>query len=247
MLASNNGRVDLCQRLIQAGASASATDGDGCTALHAACIDLNLAKERVAEGISCDPVGVCKPSSRTAARHWLASLQPMVSLLVRIANGTARTLPSLRPLARSFLRRRRPSRCLRGGVIANSKLHRKRLFACSASSTTQVWAPAAQSRDPIPRAPATRGRRAAACGRTRCTRARRTAQPRPPASAERGLYPGSRESPVLRHITPPRLYLYAARFLSHIPDACRRADAAPHTASITEIVLWRSCPLRGPI
>ena len=52
-----NGRVDVPPIRL---APASATDGDGCTALHAACIDLFLAKERVAEGISCDPVGVCK-------------------------------------------------------------------------------------------------------------------------------------------------------------------------------------------
>ena len=59
MLAANNGRVDLCTILLDAGASASAVDGEGRTALHALCIDLPLAEERAAEGLACDPVAVC--------------------------------------------------------------------------------------------------------------------------------------------------------------------------------------------
>ena len=58
MLAANNGRVDLCELLLDAGAAAGAVDGEGCTALHAACIDLPLAKERLDEGIACDPARV---------------------------------------------------------------------------------------------------------------------------------------------------------------------------------------------
>ena len=46
MLAANEGRLDLCTALLDAGASAACTDGLGMTPLHAACVDLALAVER---------------------------------------------------------------------------------------------------------------------------------------------------------------------------------------------------------
>ena len=46
MLAANEGRLDLCTALLDAGASAACTDGRGMTPLHAACVDLALAVER---------------------------------------------------------------------------------------------------------------------------------------------------------------------------------------------------------
>ena len=58
MLAANTGRVDLCTRLLNAGASAACTDGEGRTALHAACVDLALADEREEAGMASDPPGV---------------------------------------------------------------------------------------------------------------------------------------------------------------------------------------------
>jgi tetratricopeptide (TPR) repeat protein len=58
MLAANNGRLDLCKTLLEAGASPSAIDGDGQTALHAAAVDLHLAAERAEAGLQCDPGGV---------------------------------------------------------------------------------------------------------------------------------------------------------------------------------------------
>ena len=47
MLAANNGRADLCARLLDAGARAASTDGAGLTALHSACVDLALVAEKV--------------------------------------------------------------------------------------------------------------------------------------------------------------------------------------------------------
>ena len=47
MLAANNGRADLCARLLDAGARAASTDGAGLTALHSACVDLGLVAEKV--------------------------------------------------------------------------------------------------------------------------------------------------------------------------------------------------------
>ena len=38
--------------------SAAAVDGEGCTALHACCIDLNLAAERAEAGLDCHPAAV---------------------------------------------------------------------------------------------------------------------------------------------------------------------------------------------
>jgi hypothetical protein len=58
MLAANNGRADLCARLLDAGARAASTDGAGLTALHSACVDLGLVAEKVEEGIACDPAAV---------------------------------------------------------------------------------------------------------------------------------------------------------------------------------------------
>ena len=58
MLAANNGRADLCTRLLDAGARAASTDGAGLTALHSACVDLSLVAEKVEEGIVCDPAAV---------------------------------------------------------------------------------------------------------------------------------------------------------------------------------------------
>ena len=58
MLAANNGRLDLCSMLLDAGANPAAADGEGSTALHACCIDLNLAAERAEAGLECDPAGV---------------------------------------------------------------------------------------------------------------------------------------------------------------------------------------------
>ena len=58
MLAANNGRVDLCTMLLDAGASAAAVDGEGSNALHACCIDLNLAAERAEAGLDCNPAAV---------------------------------------------------------------------------------------------------------------------------------------------------------------------------------------------
>ena len=47
MLAANNGRADLCARLLDAGARAASADGAGLTALHSACVDLGLVAEKV--------------------------------------------------------------------------------------------------------------------------------------------------------------------------------------------------------
>ena len=58
MLAANQGRLDLCTLLLDAGARADAIDAEGRTALHACCIDLPLAGARVGEGFKCDPAGV---------------------------------------------------------------------------------------------------------------------------------------------------------------------------------------------
>ena len=58
MLAANQGRLDLCTLLLDAGARADAIDAEGRTALHACCIDLALAGARVEEGFKCDPAGV---------------------------------------------------------------------------------------------------------------------------------------------------------------------------------------------
>ena len=58
MLAANNGRVDLCSLLLDAGANAASTDGSGITPLICACLDLGLAKEREDAGLRCDPPGV---------------------------------------------------------------------------------------------------------------------------------------------------------------------------------------------
>ena len=38
--------------------SAAAVDGEGCTALHACCIDLNVAAERAEAGLDCNPATV---------------------------------------------------------------------------------------------------------------------------------------------------------------------------------------------
>jgi hypothetical protein len=58
MLAANNANLALCERLLTAGADPRAVDGDGCTALHACCIDVHMAAERAEAGVACDPGGV---------------------------------------------------------------------------------------------------------------------------------------------------------------------------------------------
>ena len=58
MLAANNGRLDLCEALLAAGADAACTDGAGLTALHSAVADCHLAAERVEAGLACDPAAV---------------------------------------------------------------------------------------------------------------------------------------------------------------------------------------------
>ena len=58
MLAANEGRADLCERLLAAGANAACTDGRGLTALHAACVDLCLADEREEANLMTDPPAV---------------------------------------------------------------------------------------------------------------------------------------------------------------------------------------------
>lgn len=55
MLAANNGRLDLCTLLLDAGASAAAVDGEGASALHACCHDLHLAEERAEAGVESNP------------------------------------------------------------------------------------------------------------------------------------------------------------------------------------------------
>ena len=58
MLAANEGRADLCERLLAAGANAACTDGRGLTALHAVCVDLCLANEREEANLMTDPPAV---------------------------------------------------------------------------------------------------------------------------------------------------------------------------------------------
>ena len=55
MLSANNGRLDLCTLLLDAGASAAAVDGEGASALHACCHDLHLAGERAEAGVESNP------------------------------------------------------------------------------------------------------------------------------------------------------------------------------------------------
>lgn len=50
--------VSACGRLSCGGASAAAVDGEGGTALHACCIDLNLSTERAEAGLDCNPPAV---------------------------------------------------------------------------------------------------------------------------------------------------------------------------------------------
>ena len=60
MLAANNGRLDLCALLLDAGARVESTDGAGFTPLICACVDLGLAAEREEASLGCDPVGVVR-------------------------------------------------------------------------------------------------------------------------------------------------------------------------------------------
>ena len=55
MLAANNGRLDLCTLLLDAGASASAVDNEGSSPLHACCLDLHLAAERDEAELDSNP------------------------------------------------------------------------------------------------------------------------------------------------------------------------------------------------
>jgi hypothetical protein len=47
-----------CTALLDVEASVAAVDGDGCTPLHSACVDLHLASERRTAGLICDPEAV---------------------------------------------------------------------------------------------------------------------------------------------------------------------------------------------
>ena len=58
MLAANNGRLDLCTLLLDAGAQVNSVDSAGFTPLICACVDLPLAAEKEEAGLHCDPVGV---------------------------------------------------------------------------------------------------------------------------------------------------------------------------------------------
>lgn len=55
MLAANNGRLDMCTVLLEAGASPVAADSAGYTPLHTACLDLQLVAERQEAGMDCEP------------------------------------------------------------------------------------------------------------------------------------------------------------------------------------------------
>ena len=80
MLASNNGRVDLCRVLIDAGADVNSVDGRGFTPLSCACIDLPLAAEREEAGLRCDPAGVVSFLLEQGARSDAAAADGLTAL-----------------------------------------------------------------------------------------------------------------------------------------------------------------------
>ena len=58
MLAANNGRLDLCTLLLDAGAQVDSVDSAGFTPLICACVDLPLVAEKKEAGLQCDPAAV---------------------------------------------------------------------------------------------------------------------------------------------------------------------------------------------